>query len=71
VTKIALIHISDSAALHAGDAVIPGQLTIAGTYSQLSGATLNVSIGGTTVGNSTARLKITARPVWEVRSLSV
>jgi len=49
---------SNGATISVGDAGKAGLLTITGTYTQLSTATLNVSIGGTTVGTQFSQLKI-------------
>ncbi len=47
-----------SGTFSAGDAGKAGLLTITGTYTQLSGATLNSNIGGTTVSTQYSQLKI-------------
>lgn len=49
---------SNGATINVGDAGKAGLLTITGTYTQLSTATLNVSIGGATVGTQYSQLKI-------------
>ncbi len=49
---------SNGATINVGDAGKAGLLSITGTYTQLSTATLNVSIGGTTVGTQYSQLKI-------------
>jgi len=49
---------SSSAAINVGDAGKAGLLSITGTYTQLSTGTLNVSIGGTTVGTQYSQLKV-------------
>jgi hypothetical protein len=45
--------------LNVGDAGKAGLLKITGTYTQLSSGTMNVSIGGTTVGTKYSQLQIT------------
>ena len=52
-------NVSSNAAINVGDAGKAGLLAITGTYSQLSSGTLNVSIGGTTVGTQYSQLKVT------------
>jgi hypothetical protein len=51
-------NVSSSAAINVGDAGKAGLLSITGTYAQLSSGTLNVSIGGTTVGTQYSQLKV-------------
>ncbi len=51
-------NVSNGATISAGDSGKAGLLTITGTYTQLSSATLNVNIGGTTVGTEYSQLKI-------------
>jgi hypothetical protein len=46
-------------AINIGDAGKAGLLKITGTYTQLSTGTMNVSIGGTTVGTQYSQLQIT------------
>jgi hypothetical protein len=45
--------------INVGDAGKAGLLSITGTYTQLATGTMNVSIGGTTVGTQYSQLKIT------------
>jgi len=52
-------NVSSSAAINVGDAGKAGLLSITGTYTQLSSGTLNVSVGGTTVGAQYSQLKVT------------
>lgn len=49
---------SNDATINVGDAGKAGLLTITGTYTQLSSATLNVSIGGATADTQYSQLKI-------------
>ncbi len=51
-------NVSNGATISAGDAGKAGLLTITGTYTQLSSATLNANLGGTTVGTEYSQLKI-------------
>jgi hypothetical protein len=51
-------NVSSSAAINVGDAGKAGLLSITGTYTQLSSGTMNVSIGGTTVGTQYSQLKV-------------
>jgi hypothetical protein len=50
---------SNSGIVNVGDAGKAGLLSITGTYTQLSSGSLNVSIGGTTVGTQYSQLKVT------------
>jgi hypothetical protein len=52
---------SNGATINVGDAGKAGLLTITGTYTQLSTATMNVSIGGTAVGTQYSQLKVSGR----------
>jgi len=52
-------NVSNGATVNVGDAGKAGLLSITGTYTQLSTGTMNVSIGGTTVGTQYSQLKIT------------
>jgi fibronectin-binding autotransporter adhesin len=51
-------NVSNSATVNAGDSGKAGLLGITGSYTQLSSGTLNVSIGGTTLGTQYSQLKI-------------
>lgn len=51
-------NVSSSATINVGDAGKAGLLSITGTYTQLSTGTMNVSIGGTTVGTQYSQLKV-------------
>jgi hypothetical protein len=58
-TLKANVSIGGGATINVGDAGRAGLLKITGTYTQLSTGTMNVSIGGTTVGTQFSQLKIT------------
>jgi len=49
---------SNGASISAGDAGKAGLLTITGTYTQLASGSLNVNVGGTTVGTLYSQVKI-------------
>jgi fibronectin-binding autotransporter adhesin len=52
---------SNSASISAGDAGKAGLLTITGTYTQLASGSLNVNVGGTTVGTLYSQVKISGK----------
>jgi len=58
-TLKANVSIGGSSTINVGDAGKAGLLKITGTYTQLSTGTMNVSIGGTTVGTQFSQLQIT------------
>jgi hypothetical protein len=57
-TLKAKVSIGGGATMNVGDAGKAGLLKITGTYTQLSTGTMNVSIGGTTVGTQFSQLQV-------------
>jgi hypothetical protein len=57
--KVSIGGVGTTPALNVGDAGKAGLLKITGTYAQLSTGTMNVSVGGTTVGTQFSQLQIT------------